>query len=139
MIDQALLTTDLRKLVEKDLLPSLRKRAAAESSIDQALRAVHRAAKEARRTGFAFEVWLDDYLTQVGVAWVLGCVFVRFMEDNGLVDAKDNFPRIAGPGPALRQAQVVIGEENGPTSASKGDPPEEIIRSPWCAAKSSPP
>lgn len=105
MIDQALLTADLRKLVEKDLLPSLRKRAAAVSSIDQALRAEHRTAKEARRTGFAFEVWLDDYLTQVGVAWVLGCVFVRFMEDNGLVDAKDNFPRIAGAGPALRQAQ----------------------------------
>lgn len=105
MIDQALLTADLRKFLEKDLLPALRRRAAAEAEIDRALRAEHTAAKAAGRTGFAFEVWRDDYLTQVGVAWVLGCVFIRFMEDNGLVDARDHFPRIAGPGPALRQAQ----------------------------------
>lgn len=105
MIDQALLTADLRKFLEKDLLPALRRRAAAEAEIDRALRAEHTAAKAAGRTGFAFEVWRDDHLTQVGVAWVLGCVFIRFMEDNGLVDAKDSFPRIAGPGSALKQAQ----------------------------------
>lgn len=105
MIDQTLLTADLRKFLEKDLLPALRRRAAAETEIDRALRAEHTAAKAAGRTGFAFEVWRDDHLTQVGVAWVLGCVIIRFMEDNGLVDAKDSFPRIAGPGPALRQAQ----------------------------------
>jgi hypothetical protein len=34
----------------------------------------------------AFEVWREDYLDQVAVAWVLACVFVRFMEDNGLID-----------------------------------------------------
>ena len=34
----------------------------------------------------AFEEWRDDYLDQVAVAWVLACVFVRFMEDNDLID-----------------------------------------------------
>ena len=34
----------------------------------------------------AFEVWREDYLDQVAVAWVLACVFVRFMEDNHLID-----------------------------------------------------
>ena len=38
------------------------------------------------RTAQAFEVWRDDYLDQVAVAWVLACVFVRFMEDNHLID-----------------------------------------------------
>ena len=33
-------------------------------------------------------------MTQVAVAWILGCVFVRFLEDNGLVDP----PRLSGPG-----------------------------------------
>lgn len=105
MIDQTALTADLRKLLDKDLLPLLGRRAKAEPEIDAALKSEHAAAKSAGRTSSAFEVWRDDYLTQVGVAWVLGCVFIRFMEDNGLVNGKDGFPRIAGPGSALKQAQ----------------------------------
>ena len=38
------------------------------------------------RTAQAYEVWREDYLDQVAVAWVLACVFVRFMEDNHLID-----------------------------------------------------
>ncbi|MFN8815093.1 MAG: BREX-2 system adenine-specific DNA-methyltransferase PglX, partial [bacterium] len=105
MIDQARLTEDLRKLLDKELLPALRKRAEREKALDAALREEHSAAKAARRTGQAFEMWREDTLTQVGVAWVLGCVFVRFMEDNGLVDAKDHFPRIAGSGPSKKYAE----------------------------------
>ena len=41
-----------------------------------------------------YTVWRDDRLTQVAVAWILACVFVRFLEDNGLVDP----PRLSGPG-----------------------------------------
>ena len=41
---------------------------------------------DVHRTGHTFEVWLDDRLTQVAVGWVLACVFVRFGEDNGLID-----------------------------------------------------
>ena len=105
MIDQARLTEDLRRLLDKELLPALRKRAEREKALDAALREEHAAAKAARRTGQAFEMWREDTLTQVGVAWVLGCVFVRFMEDNGLVDAKDHFPRIAGAGPSKKYAE----------------------------------
>ena len=32
------------------------------------------------------EVWREDYLDQVAVAWVFAFVFVRFMEDDHLID-----------------------------------------------------
>ena len=41
-----------------------------------------RRSRKAGGTAQAFEVWREDYLDQVAVAWVLACVFVRFMEDN---------------------------------------------------------
>ena len=31
-------------------------------------------------------MWRDGMLTQAAAAWLLGCVFVRFLEDNGLVE-----------------------------------------------------
>jgi hypothetical protein len=40
-------------------------------------------------------------VTQTAAAWVLGCVFVRFLEDNRLIDP----PKIAGPGEQLRRAR----------------------------------
>jgi hypothetical protein len=43
-------------------------------------------AHSAQRTAGTFESWLEDVLDQAGVAWVLGCVFVRFCEDNKLVN-----------------------------------------------------
>lgn len=42
-------------------------------------------ARRAERTAATFETWLEDVLDQAAVAWVLGCVFVRFCEDNRLV------------------------------------------------------
>ena len=48
------------------------------------LEAEYRAARDAGRTGDTFLVWRNGALTQAAVAWVLGCVFVRFVEDNGL-------------------------------------------------------
>jgi hypothetical protein len=42
-------------------------------------------ARSAQRTAGTFESWLEDVLDQAAVAWVLGCVFVRFCEDNRLV------------------------------------------------------
>ena len=52
-----------------------------------------RAAKSADRTAATFETWLRERVTQVAVAWVLATVFVRFCEDNGLIE----YPFIAGP------------------------------------------
>ena len=39
----------------------------------------------------------DDALTQAAVHWILGCVFLRFLEDNGLVERR----WLAGPGERL--------------------------------------
>jgi hypothetical protein len=49
------------------------------------LRREYDEAKRAERVGGTFETWLDGVLDQAAVAWVLGCVFVRFCEDNALV------------------------------------------------------
>lgn len=58
------------------------------------LRAEHRDALDAQRTAAPYESWLEGQLAQAAVAWVLGCVFVRFAEDNELIE----WPFLAGPG-----------------------------------------
>ena len=91
MIDRAKLLTDLRrqlKLLEQDLA----ERAEEVPEMADALRTEYRGAREAQRTSETFAAWRLGELTQAGVSWLLGCVFVRFVEDNGLIDA----PLIAG-------------------------------------------
>ena len=56
------------------------------AEIDAGLREAFHQIEKGGRTAQAFEVWREDYLDQVAVAWVLACVFVRFMEDNHLID-----------------------------------------------------
>ncbi|WP_431892578.1 BREX-2 system adenine-specific DNA-methyltransferase PglX [Micromonospora haikouensis] len=68
------LTDDLRTVVAGD------------SELESSLRKEHGQATNARRTAGTFETWLEDVLDQAAVAWVLGCVFVRFCEDNALVE-----------------------------------------------------
>ncbi len=53
----------------------------------------YRAAVEAERTAEHFVSWREAQITQAAVAWVLTCVFVRFLEDNGLLTE----PVLAGP------------------------------------------
>ena len=92
MIDRKAVLVDLQKVVsalEKDL----RARCDELTELDRALRAEHAAARAASRTAEAYEVWRGEQVTQTAVAWVLSCVFARFLEDNGLIDP----PRIAGP------------------------------------------
>jgi uncharacterized protein DUF7008/Eco57I restriction-modification methylase len=60
------------------------------------------AATTAKRTAATFETWRDDLLDQAAVAWVLGCVFVRFCEDNRLVDGL----WIGGPNTASEAADL---------------------------------
>lgn len=64
------------------------------------LKADHGRATAVRRTGATWSSWLDEQVTLSAVAWVLGTVFVRWCEDNGLVE-----PRLSGPGERLRDAQ----------------------------------
>ncbi|MGH9848143.1 MAG: hypothetical protein ACREEM_56390 [Blastocatellia bacterium] len=58
-------------------------------------------ARQAERTAAGYEIWRDEFITQAAVAWTLGCVFVRFIEDNGLVKT----PRLAGAGNRLKLAR----------------------------------
>ncbi|HUN35835.1 MAG TPA: SAM-dependent methyltransferase, partial [Trebonia sp.] len=93
---------------KSEILKALRKQVAAlEADLtptglaDSRLKIEWRAAKSADRTAATFETWLKERATQVAVAWVLGTVFVRFCEDNGLIE----YPFIAGPGSRLQLAQ----------------------------------
>ena len=92
MIDSPLLLKHLQARVVA-LQDDLRARAASEPAVDRALREEYAAARQAQRTADTFESWREDPVTQAAVAWVLGTVFVRFLEDNGLIDAW-----ISGPG-----------------------------------------
>src|SRR6185437_3638044 len=65
-----------------------------------------RAAKNADRTAATFETWLGERVTQVAVAWVLGTVFLRFCEDNGLIE----YPFITGPGERVDLARDLQAE-----------------------------
>lgn len=70
----------------KSLVEDLRRQVAETPVLRAELRQEHERAKAAERVGASFETWLEGVLDQAAVAWVLGCVFVRFCEDNMLVD-----------------------------------------------------
>lgn len=100
MIDRKALLDDLKKLVTK-LEKDLRDRCEENAEVNARVRIEYEKAKEAKRTAQAYKVWRDEWITQVAVAWVLGVVFVRFIEDNGLIAA----PFIAGPEERLQFAK----------------------------------
>jgi len=85
MVDIKTLLPELRKLVG-GLAEDLLTRSTSDATINDGLKEAFQQIEKGGRTAQAFEVWRDDYLDQVAVAWVLACVFVRFMEDNGLID-----------------------------------------------------
>ena len=99
MVDSKTLLTDLQGLV-KYLRTDLLERATEVPEVDSGLWGAYGATRQGHRTAQAFEVWRDDYLTQVAVAWVLACVFVRYLEDNALIDES----WLAGTGERMRQA-----------------------------------
>ncbi|MEO2032276.1 MAG: BREX-2 system adenine-specific DNA-methyltransferase PglX [Planctomycetaceae bacterium] len=90
---------DLLKQLEADLLERSDSADVAEVGIQ--LRAEYDRAKQAERTAHNFEDWRADTITQTAAAWVLSCVFVRFLEDNRLIDP----PRLAGTGDRLKRAR----------------------------------
>jgi hypothetical protein len=100
MIDRSALLTDL-KLQVTALEPALRDRASKDQDIYARLNGEWREAREAGRIAATYETWLDDRVAQAAMAWVLGTAFLRFCEDNGLVD----LPFLAGPGERLGLAQ----------------------------------
>ncbi|MFD3909004.1 BREX-2 system adenine-specific DNA-methyltransferase PglX [Streptomyces sp. CB04723] len=103
--DRAERLKDLVKDLKRQVLlleGDLRARTESEDEIRTRLETEYRQAQESRRTAARYESWRDERVTQSAAAWVLACVFVRFCEDNGLIDE----PFIAGPGDRLAVAEA---------------------------------
>jgi hypothetical protein len=79
------LQPELVRLVKK-LHTDLRERCDEFQEVGAPLQEEYQRALEARRTQETFQAWRENVLDQVAVAWVLATVFVRFLEDNLLID-----------------------------------------------------
>lgn len=105
MIDRVALLKDAKqqvKVLEKDL----RAQVDAVPEVGTRLRAEWQRARKVGRTAATEESWLGERVTQAAVAWVLGTIFVRFCEDNGLTGE----PHLAGPGARLTLAEERLNE-----------------------------
>lgn len=92
-LDSALLLRGAQPVL-KALAADLLERARVSPAVTATLSARHAAEQAQDRTADPYEVWLRFFTKQVAAAWFLSCVFVRVLEDRGLV----NQHRIAGPG-----------------------------------------
>ncbi|MFI8191484.1 BREX-2 system adenine-specific DNA-methyltransferase PglX [Streptomyces sp. NPDC085946] len=92
MIDRKALLDDLKQQV-KAVEADLGKQVKALGEVSARLRAEYDQARKLGRTAATWNSWLDERVTQVAVAWVLGTVFVRFCEDNRLIPE----PYLTGP------------------------------------------
>lgn len=92
MIDSQALLDDLKAEVTK-LEDDLRARCDADAAVDASLQTRYDSARALKRTALTYKAWREEELTNVAVAWVLACVFIRFLEDNGLVETL----ALAGP------------------------------------------
>ena len=99
MIDASRLLADLKRLKRK-LEDDLSGHHAA-SAGRAAVQAEWQEAHADRRTADTFETFLGAALDQATVHWVLAVVFLRFLEDNRLLDR----PIVAGPGERLEVAR----------------------------------
>jgi hypothetical protein len=100
MIVSKRLLSHLQRFVHR-LENDLRARCEANAEVDRPLRASYGAAKRQNRTESTYNAWRDGELTQVAVAWVLATVFIRFLEDNELIEP----PYLAGIGGKLQRAK----------------------------------
>lgn len=92
MINSSALLNDLRRVL-RALEADLRVRIDEQASLSESLQAEWKNARDAGRTGVTYTEWLDDEITQAAVHWVLGCVYLRFLEDNHYLER----PYLAGP------------------------------------------
>ncbi|MCX2185181.1 BREX-2 system adenine-specific DNA-methyltransferase PglX [Streptomyces sp. SKN60] len=110
MIDRKALLDDLKqqvKAVETDLGKQVK--VVPEGA---RLRDEYDRARKLGRTAATWNTWLDERITQVAVAWVLGSVFVRFCEDNGLIPE----PYLTAPGADRRDLALARYEDYLATS-----------------------
>lgn len=85
MINATPLLSDLTKLLKR-LEGDLLERIEQTPTLKASLQTEWQAARDADRCAETFETWADQVITQAGVHWLLSCVFLRFIEDNQLVD-----------------------------------------------------
>jgi hypothetical protein len=102
MIDRKSLLMALQRWVKK-FENDLRLRCKEVPELDDSLRNSYGRVKDACRTAENYETWRDGRLSQAAVSWVLACVFVRFLEDNELLDQ----PWIAGAGNRRTEAEHI--------------------------------
>jgi hypothetical protein len=100
MIDEQLLRQGLQKLL-KDTESAIRDRLSDELALESKLRESHTAAVRGERiegTASGYTEFVNEAVTQAAAHWLLGCVFVRFLEDNGWLDERSaKVAWIAGP------------------------------------------
>ena len=70
MVDMKTMLPELRRLV-RELAEDLLARSASDATINAGLKEAFQQIEKGGRTAQAFEVWREDYLDQVAVAWVL--------------------------------------------------------------------
>jgi len=85
VINATPLLSDLTKLLKR-LEGDLLERIEQTPELKASLQTEWQAARDADRCAETFETWADQVITQAGVHWLLSCVFLRFIEDNQLVD-----------------------------------------------------
>ncbi|MFB6350969.1 MAG: SAM-dependent methyltransferase, partial [Bradymonadaceae bacterium] len=91
--------TDRLKQLHGDLVDELLDQVDRDADREAQLREAWNDATDADRTAQSFQDWLEEYAVQIAAAWVVTAVFVRFLEDNELLD--DHY--IAGPTPEDRE------------------------------------
>ena len=92
MINSSALLSDLRRVL-RTMEADLRARINEQAVLSESLEAEWKSAQNAGRTGLTYAEWLDDEITQAAVNWILGCVFLRFLEDNHFLER----PYLSGP------------------------------------------
>jgi hypothetical protein len=100
VIDESLLRADLARLLERTE-KNIRARCDESPEVNRPLEERYNAARSVGRTGATFQAWREGEITQAAVAWLLSCVFIRFLEDNDFLGAVF----LSGPGDHLKGAQ----------------------------------
>ena len=85
VINAPQLLSDLARLLKR-LEADLLQRIEEVPELKSSLQAEWQAARDADRCAEPFQTWADQVITQAAVHWLLSCVFLRFIEDNQLVD-----------------------------------------------------
>lgn len=115
MIDRKSLLADLQKQV-KAAETDLEQQVKAVPEVEARLRGEYEQARKLGRTAATWNAWLGERVTQVAVAWVLGTVFVRFSEDNGLIPQPYiTAPTVAGREIAQARYEDYLENDTDPT------------------------